>query len=673
MASTGVRAPVRAPSRRFLPPDPRVEEPYRITPQLALRIGILGALTLVVFGVLFFRLWALQVLSGSEYLNAARNNQVRTVRVEAPRGSILDRHGRVLVSNAAGLAIQIWPADLPKVGRERKLRRLAALLNVPLSRIEEGIERRRRDPLTPVTLKQNATFREVAYLREHKSEFRGVTIARSYRRQYEHGALAAQLLGYVGEVSPEQLKRDKKKRYRPGDKIGQAGVEGAYDAYLRGRSGLARLRVDSRGRPRSRLTLHQQPRAGHAVRTTLDLNLQRAAEAALIEGIRRARATENGVYANGGALIALDPRDGAVLAMASNPTYEPKLYSNGRPAELAPLLDPVAAKRANYPGLNRAIAGLYPPGSTFKPVTALAAMQEGLLSPYGSLACTSTYEVHGQTFKNWMPWSEAMGVARALEVSCDTFFYQLGYSFYRLPEERGSPLQRWAREFGFGRTTGLDIGGEDEGLLPTPQWRRATFTKERYPDTWEIDRLWKSGDSVQLAIGQKDLLVTPLQMARFYALIANGGQLVTPHFLERVEQPRNRHSAAVVLRRYVPPAPRDSGVDPTALAVVRKGLYDGVHSGNGTSSGVFGNLPVAVAGKTGTAEKAVPLEGWPSPPLLDQSWWCGYGPYDRPEIVVCAVIENGGFGASAAAPAALKVFERYFGVKAGPQTYVPSD
>ena len=330
-------------------------------------------------------------------------------------------------------------------------------------------------------------------------------------------------------------------------------------------------------------------------------------------------------------------------------------------ATIAPLMNPATAKADNYPGLNRVTEGLYPPGSTFKPVTALAAMQERLISPFQTIQCTPSFEVHGQVFKNWDPYiDEPMTLPQAIGASCDTYFYNLGYAFYALPADRGHPLQGWASRFGFGGPTGIDIGPEQSGLLPTPEWRQSTYTSKTDPGHWQIDRLWKPGDSIQLAIGQKDLLVTPLQMVRFYSLIANGGKLVTPHVLYAVDEPASG-------RHYLnPPAPRPSNVDPAALAVVRDGLYRATHASYGTATAVFGNFPIPIAGKTGTAEKVVQPQGYSQPLLQDQSWWCGYGPADStqpPKIAVCAMIENGGHGGTAAAPAALKVFEQFFHTK----------
>jgi penicillin-binding protein 2 len=661
---SGGRTNGRSTSRRFLPPDPRVAEPYRMTPKLALRIGVLGMLALAVFGVLFLRLWALQVLSGEQYLQAAKNNQLRSVRVQAPRGPILDRNGRILVTNRPGVAIQIWPADLPDTWPERRaeLRRLARVLGVPVRRILEAINRRRGDPLTPVAVKESARTDEIFYLAEHQAEFPGVEIRSTYLRQYPFGRLAAQLLGHVSEISPEQLKARRNRGYRAGDKVGQSGIEAAYDASLRGHPGQARMRVDSLGHPRSDLIPSAQPRAGYSLRLTLDIRIQRAAERAIEQGI--ALAQEEGEWAaNGGAIVALDPRDGSILALASNPTYHPGVYvGRVNPRALRPLVDERVAKEANYPALNRALEGVYPPGSTFKPVTALAAMQEHLVTPYSTLPCTGSYLAYKQYFDNWDPYvNEAMTLPTALERSCDTYFYELGNQFYSLPPERGHPLQAWSSRFGFGQRTGIDFGPESSGLLPTPEWRKAHFTTE-------LDRSWKPGFSIQLAIGQGDLLVTPLQMARFYALIANGGRLVTPHLAEAVEQAGDGRAPAVVLRRFAPRAALRTGVDPAALAVVREGLYLATHAPYGTSTPVFSSFPVPIAGKTGTAEKIVELPGYVG--LRDQSWWCGYGPggvTDTPEIVVCAVIENGGHGGTAAAPAALKVFEAYFGKESGGQ------
>jgi penicillin-binding protein 2 len=645
---------------RFLPGDPRVEEPYRLTPQLALRVAVLGFLALAIFAVLFLRLWALQVLAGDKYLKQANSNRVRTLPEDAARGLILDRDGRVLVRNTLGTSIELWPADLPKNSRARlaELEHLASVTDIRVKEIQRRIREYAGDPLTPIVIRRGIHDDQVSYLSEHELDFPGVRLRESYLRKYPHQSLAAHLLGSVGEITERQLKARRGQGYKLGDVIGQAGIEATYDKYLRGTAGSAQVTVDSRGRLTSAIETKVTPRPGNTIRLTIDLGVQQAAERALKYGINVAR--ENGAWAaDGGAIVALDPRDGAVLALASYPTYKPSVYVNRDPAKLAPLENANVAARRNFPGLDRALDVGYPPGSTWKPVTALAAIQERVISPYTSLLCSPDYTIAGQTFNNWDPnvmnWIE---LPTALAESCDTYFYQVGYAFYALPPSRGHALQLWASRFGFGERTGIDIGPETTGLVPTPEWRCVHYGGP--PCRGYVDRIWKPGYSVQLAIGQGDLTVTPLQMARFYSMIANRGLLVTPHVVEDVEQPTNDPRIPAILRRFAAQPPTQSGVDPSALRAVQEGLFEATHSPIGTSSGVYGAFPVSIAGKTGTAEKLVTLPGYSTPLKFNQSWWCGYGPTDNPTITVCAVIENGGHGGTAAAPAALKVFEAFF-------------
>jgi penicillin-binding protein 2 len=621
---------------------------------MALRVAVLGVLAIVVFCALFFRLWALQVISGERYLENANNNQIRSFGVIAPRGSIVDRDGEALVSNRPGTLVQIWPAALEEISfgeRDRMIRRLSALLDLKVRAVRERVaERLATDPLTPVTIAATVGELRTAYLMEHQGEFPGVQITETYLRNYEQGALASQILGHVSEISPEQLEARADQGYRAGDRIGQTGIEAAYDNYLRGIRGEGRVFVDALGRVTSEREFSQLPEPGDNIRLTIDADLQRAAEDALAYGIRLAHDQDEWA-ANGGALVAMHVDTGEILALASNPTFNPDVYV-GRVEERD--LRRLAAKNANFPTLNRAVAGGYPPGSTFKPFVALAAMQEGLLGRDEYIQCTGEEVIDGQTFSNWDPYkNEPMTVSTALANSCDTFFYNVALRFY---QRKDSPLQKWSRGMGFGAGTGIDVGPEAEGLVPTPAWRRRTFKTE-------IDKIWTSGDSVQLAIGQGDLLVSPLQMTRAYAMIANGGKLVEPHLVKSVEEPRNAGEPPVVLRPYTPKPAREIGLDPTALQVVQEALYDATHASYGTSQHVFGSFPVPIAGKTGTAEKFVKLPGFSG--LRDQSWWCGYGPYGAPEIAVCALIENGGHGGTAAAPTALKVFERYFNVDPG--------
>jgi penicillin-binding protein 2 len=269
----------RSSSTRFLPPEPGVEAPHRLTPGLALRVGVLGVVALAVFAVLFVRLWSLQVLSGDTYLAAAQDNQLRTIEVEAPRGTVIDRNGKVLVDNVPGTAVKLWVGDLPKKGRFDVIQRLAGVLNVPAGRLAKEVDERLVDPLNPITVKTAVGDEQVAYLYEHQDEFPGVQIQQTFLRHYPYGSNAAQILGYVGEISPDELKALRKDGYRAGDKIGKVGIEAKLDPFLRGLPGEAQIRVDSLGRPQSALELRKEAQPGNAVRLTIDAGLQRTASA----------------------------------------------------------------------------------------------------------------------------------------------------------------------------------------------------------------------------------------------------------------------------------------------------------------------------------------------------------------------------------------------------------
>ncbi len=626
------------------------------------------------FAALLMRLWALQVLAGSQYAARAQANQIRTVRVEAPRGPILDRSGHILVSNRPVTSVELLPSGLPTTYSRRaaELRALAHVTGVSVHHVTKLILQRRLAGamLDPIVIRTEATGPMLTYLQEREGQFPGLTLTRSYVRRYLHGSLAAQLLGWDGQISQKELRTLGKQGYEAGDEVGQAGIEQELDSYLRGVPGSARVRVDSLGHPRSPRLLMTEPQAGQTVRLTIDTRLQIAAQNALQYGIQAAR--NNGQWAaDGGAIVALSPQDGSILALASSPTYDPSVYSGRRTRKELDAQGLGGAKSAfdrNYPSLDRTVDGTYPPGSTFKPLTAIAGLEERLIKPYSFYPCTGTYvapeDNSHRVWHNWDPFVyQGMDLPTALAQSCDTYFYRLGNKFFLLPKDRGQPIQRWARRFGFGKISGADLGLQAPGVVPTIGYKHQRFTKRTDPTNWQVDRLWKPGDSLNLAIGQGDLLVTPLQMARFYAAIANGGKLVTPHVLLDVENPNG-----TIVPTTAPAAPRPvQGLDPAYLKVVQQGLFEGTHDSSGTSYGVFGSFPVPIAGKTGTAQKVVQLPGYTHE--QSQSWWCGYGPASDAKLVVCAVIENGGEGGAAAAPAAERVFARFFNVQATQQGF----
>jgi penicillin-binding protein 2 len=601
------------------------ERPPQMSSGFSLRVAIMGGLALAMFAVIFFRLWYLQVLSGDRYLAEANDNRTREVRVVAPRGEILDRDGEVLVRNRTSLALQVNPQKLPRDQADRRalLAELADVARIPLRELRLDLrEQLKISPSAPVTLEQDVESELVYFLEENKDRFPGVEIGKVFVRRYPHGTLAAHLFGNVGEVSEEELKEGRYRSLEPGDMIGKDGVEYEYDRYLRGRSGATRIQVDSFGRPKGELSV-VEPEPGDHLQLTIDADLQEAGEAAL---------SSQGLP---GAFVAMDVHNGEVLAMGSSPTFDPAdLISPSQEEVDAIYRDPVAA-----PIVNRAISGLYPTGSTFKPITSVAALANDAITPDEIIVDDGAYTLGGITFQN--AGGAAYGpiaMQAALQVSSDVFYYTLGDRMN--DNERSGPLQRWARRLGIGRPTGIDLPAEATGLLPTPDWRNDLFEKEL------TDRLWSAGDNVNLAVGQGDLQADPLQMAVAYATIANGGTVVRPHLGEQVESVTGE-----VLEEIRPAPKRQVSIDDRTRSTIMGGLTRAAMETGGTSYPVFGNFPFPVAGKTGTAERGL------SP---DQSWYVAVAPADDPQIVVAVTIERGGFGVDAAAPVAARMLENYF-------------
>ncbi len=444
-------------------------EPFRVTPKLARRLAILGALLLVGFAALTMRLWTLQVLAGPEYAARANAQQIRETPVPAARGAIVDRHGVALVTSAAVTSVDLYPSALPKLGdfRYHELKALSRITHVPLRTIRRGIHdlEKKYDTVDPFVVLPEAPPALVTYLQERASQFPGVSLGQTYVRRYPQGSLAAQLFGIVGPITPSEAKMKEYRDLPLADEIGQSGIEAAFNSYLQGIDGAARVRVDSSGRRRGQKALAKAATPGQTVQLTIDAGLERTAQNALAYGIQLAH--NNGQWAaDGGAIVAMDPQTGEVLAAASSPTYNPSLFSGRvtqRQLNDAGVGSTQSAIAHNIPLLNRALDAEYPPGSIFKPLTAIAALQEGIISPSTSLLCSGTYvapEDRGHTpWHNWDPsvyqW---MTLPTAIGYSCDTYFYRVGNSFYLLPADRGQPEQRWAAKFGFGRRAPIEIG-----------------------------------------------------------------------------------------------------------------------------------------------------------------------------------------------------------------------
>jgi penicillin-binding protein 2 len=602
-------------------------EPERRTSPLALRISILTGLAIAIFSVLFLRLWYVQVLSGDKYRTQANDNRIREIRVQAPRGDVLDRNGKVLVANQTQLAIQVTPQDLPPPGpeRSRELKQLATVTDMTMKEIRRALRSENRAaPGGPVILKKGLGVDKVYYLRENQSSFPGVSVERVFTREYKQGTLAAHLFGNVGEVTAEQLKQPRYAGLDPGDQVGQSGIEYEYDRYLRGRPGVDRVQVDALGRPTGQLrNVPAEP--GDDIRLTIDSNLQATAEGALQS------------FGLPGAFVAMNAQNGEILAMGSAPTFDPSIFTRRiTQSEYRQL----TSRQTDAPLANRAIQGLYPTGSTFKPITATAALEEKLISANtifndtGRLKLDDNLTLHNAGREVYGP----INMSDALKVSSDIYFYNLGL---KAKASKGhGQIQDWAQKYGLGEKTGIDLPAEVEGLIPTPAWRNRLYAEKL------TDRPWSAGDNVNLAIGQGDLQADPLQMAVAYAALGNGGTVVTPHIAQAVESVTGR-----VLEEIRPTPRRQIEISPATRNTILTGLTRAAMEPEGTSYPVFGQFPFAVAGKTGTAER-------PNQP--DQSWYIVLAPANNPQIVVAVTIERGGFGVETAAPVAARMLEQYF-------------
>lgn len=665
-----------------------------VTPQLALRVAALGVVAFVLFGIIFFRLWYLQVLSGDQYLAQAQTNRVRVQPLPAPRGSILDRNGNVLVENRPAIVVRLKPEGLPDsekqvaiaygarvIARSKKhkghqgppvavppppadlrprLARLGRVLGIRVQTIQDRvIHGLFLAGYAPVVVKTDVSPAVQAYIVERQEQFPGVSVENTFLRSYPEHTLAAQLLGTASQISPDELKNKAYKGIKAGTVIGQNGIESTYDQFLRGQDGKERLLVDAAGNPRGS-GLRQEPTPGLNVELTLDLGLQKVAQQAFFD-VAGARS---------GAFVAMDPRQGNVLALGSFPTFDPNVLSGA-----------ISQKRyeaifntGTTPQFNRVIGAHYATGSTFKPVTALAALNAGKLTTTETIDDTGCIKIGTQPRCNAL--HEAFGsvdLRAALKVSSDIFFYTMGERTNRRNSDN-APIQKEARLLGFNRPTGIDLPGESGGLVPDTSWRLRVAQQEidcRKQKKIAVDapgavaaaggcgisdmRPWSIGDNVSLATGQGDLQATPLQLVTAYAGIVNGG---------KIPQPRLGRSVVDDQGLQVQPLPASTSrrvpIDSGYRDVIMQGLHDAASAPGGTSAPVFAGWNQSrfpVFGKTGTAEV---------PPKPDQAWYVAYsydGTPDHKPIVLAVTVEDGGFGASTAAPIACRIMKAYFGAR----------
>ncbi len=647
-----------------------------------LRLAFLGAVAALLLLALLARLWFLQVLAGDRFAALADSTRLRTVVSAAPRGHILASDGRELVRNRPALALVadrqrlVDDAGRPRDDEaERVVGRLAVLLELDVEEVLRRINDRRYSPFRPVPVAVDVPAELLLAVRQNQELFRGVGTDTIAVREYPEGELAAHLVGYLGQISREELADPAFADYRGGDLIGRGGLEQSYEADLRGRGGQQVLVVNRRG---SVIDVQSERAAvaGLDLVTWLDLDLQRAVEEALAEGIvasRAIRRTDGRLLpSTAGSAVVLDARTGGVLALASYPSYDPREFVGGVSVAY---WDRVNDPTQYQPLTNRPIAGQYPPGSVFKVASGAAMLEAGLVGPSTLVGCPSSYTAADVTFRNWNPVGEgAMDLATALKRSCDTYFYDLSFRLWQQEQRQAEPdevLQAVARRFGFGSQLGIDLPGEQAGVVPSRDWRRefwiryrdgyceraeaaapGSLGRELLADLCRFGGLWRGGDAVNLSIGQGDMLATPLQVAAAYQAIANDGVLMRPIVGREL-----RGADGATVRVIEPETLGDLGLEPAELRAIRSGLERVVMESGGTALGAFSGFPFAevpVAGKTGTAERD---------PRVPYAWFAAYAPADAPEVVVVVSVEEGGGGSQTAAPIARRILEHVFGIE----------
>jgi penicillin-binding protein 2 len=629
-------SPPDSPHRRIHPYS-RADAPYFRSPGFYVRIGGLAVVVGVAISLLVLRAWSIQILHGPSYKTLARHQAFRTVDLIGPRGAIVDNHGRLLANTTGHVVVVADPGTLgsfdthgwhPSVEGLSVLMRFSKLVHLPVQTLVVRVQRAVvRSPFAPAVVVPHPTSALQFFLDERPADYPGVKVTAIPGRSYPQGGFGSEFLGLLGEISQPELGTKRYRNAKSGELVGQTGVEATYDSVLNQGFVPAHVRVDSLGRIAGPLEV---PRGKQlpTLKLTIDARLQRAAQAAVADGIRLSQGI--GHHPTGGSAVVINPWTGAIYALASEPTYNQVRAANDSSYNATLYTDPRNLLT------NRAIAGVYPTGSTFKPIIAEAALSAGIITPNTSLLCSGAFDLGGYVFHNVEAGVySSMTLHTALAQSCDTWFYRLGDRIYGAdPSKQGTLIQQWARKFGLGSTPPIDVTGAAPGYLPAPG---KTFEKLMgFP--------WTEGQTINLAIGQGALQVSPLQLAVAYSAIANGGTVVTPHVAGSVVR------GGVAKSLHFKPQRKLTLVDADAI---RQGLYEAAHVG--TSAAVFSTYPVPVAGKTGTAESG--------PGRDDHSWYASWAPAGHPEVVVVCMIEHGGFGAEAAAPCARDIYNAFFHIK----------
>jgi penicillin-binding protein 2 len=592
------------------------------------KIKLLFIIVSVALLLLVIRLWYLQVTKGGELRQRSENNSVRLRKIKPMRGLILDEGRRIIVDNQPSFDIIFVPnrtKDMRNViDKIKGLYTERSLTFSSLSSPSSYVK-----PFVPVLLERNVSMEKLAVVETHALDLPGVMTEVTPVRQYLNGEMTAQIIGFTGEVSREELDRNSMEKLTAGDIVGKFGIEKFLDSHLRGISGAEQVEVNVAGK--AIRSLGRIPaKSGDNVVLTIDSALQEAAWSAMGD--------------RGGAVAVLDPRNGAVLALVSSPSFDPNLFNGGISYDDWGTL----SNDPRHPMENRSISGQYPPGSTYKAVIAAAALEEGLITPETTFYCNGTFELGDRIFRCWQEKGHGnVNLHRAIVESCDVYFYNLGKL---LGVDR---IAAYARAFGLGAPLGIDLPREKGGLIPTKQWKLSRFRQS-----------WQMGETISLAIGQGFNLVTPLQLANAYATLANGGTLYRPRLVKQIES-----SDGHVVKVYPPEKQGVLPVRPENIQIINQGLWGAVNEKGGTGY-ILKRKEQDVCGKTGTAQViGLPQDAKArkakrvSVDFRDHALFVCFAPYGNPEIVVAVILENAGHGGSAAAPVARKVIDTYFARK----------
>ncbi len=584
------------------------------------RVVLLSFVVGFVFFLLILRLWHLQILSGDEYRGMSEDNRLRFLPVAASRGAIMDRGGKVLVSNRPSFSLAVIPQEVKD--KEALLDQLSKLLDLDRAEMAERWEKvKGRAKYYPVVLASNITRNQVEIIEENRLHLPGVEVEMKPVREYNNGMLGSHLLGYIGEVSEDELNNEGYEDYYPGDYIGKNGIERAWEKELHGSDGGRQLEVNARGRV-LRTISETYPTVGNSVVLTIDAEVQKQTERAFGD--------------QAGAAVAMDVNNGEILAFVSNPGFDPALFSGKIPA----------AKWKSYledkrrPLENKALTGMYPPGSTFKVITALAGLENGVVNNSSSVVCNGYHEVGSSRFNCWKRHGHgSTSLKKSLRESCDVYYYQMG-------EKLGmDKIAETAKKFMLGSALGIGLKNEKNGLIPSPEWKQKRFGKRWFP-----------GDTITASIGQGYVLMTPIQLASMAATIANDGKIYRPTLVKRIVDPDGKP-----IKEYATEMLGTTGISAENFRLVKQGLLSCVNDAGGTG-GMARLADVKVAGKTGSSQVVRMRDGKNSSQykFRDHALFIAFAPFDKPEIAVAVVVEHGEHGGSAAAPIAGRMLRAYF-------------